>query len=49
MVAYLLSAGNLPPLLFLGEGDGATFYKVLKVFKVVKVIRDIKGFKDLND
>lgn len=44
-----MAAGNLPPLLFLGEGDGAAFYKALKVFKVVKVIRDIKGFKDLND
>ena len=49
MVAYLLSAGNFPPLLFLGEEGGAAFYKVLKVFKVVKVIRDIKDFKDLND
>lgn len=45
MVAYLLSAGNFPPLLFLGEGDGAAFYKALKVFKVVKVIKVIRDFK----
>lgn len=31
--------------LFLGEGGGATFYKVLKVVKDIKVVRDIRGFK----
>ena len=44
-----MAAGNLPPLLFLGEGDGAAFYKVLKDFKVVRVIKDFKDFKDFND